>query len=142
MQNLLYRLRNFMYGRYGADKLGYFLIALSCLAAFIRIFFNSSLLSAIQLIGLILFFARFFSKNTARRYEENRRFMSLSGRVSGLFYKIKRWACFQKTKLSEIKTHRYIKCPHCRAVIRVPYSRGKHTLKCPKCAGKFETRIW
>ena len=28
------------------------------------------------------------------------------------------------------KTHRYVKCPYCKAQLRVKYQRGKHKVHC------------
>ena len=128
------KIMRFMYGRRGVDQLGRFLLGVWLVISVVNIFFNSYILSAIQFIPSIGFFYRALSRNLQRRDMENRTYLRYRNKVI-VFFK------FQKQKISEIKTHRYIKCPSCKATLRVKRVTGKHTVNCPKCKNKFETNI-
>lgn len=134
MNNLKNKFISFMTGRSGPDELNRFLLALWFAAAITNIFFRSRVISALQLIPAVLFFLRFFSANTSKRYGENLKYLEISG-------KIKKRFSFRIQQIKEIGTHRYIRCPTCKAVIRVPRKTGKHSLVCPKCSNRFETNI-
>lgn len=122
MANLGQRFRRFMAGRYGTDRLNMAIlitgVIISLIGAFIRIP-ALNLLTTFVSYGL-MFWAIFrsFSRNTYRRYEENRRFMQL----------------FDALKDRE---HRYFDCPKCRQRVRVPRGKGKIAISCPKCREKF-----
>ncbi len=68
------------------------------------------------LLGLVIF--RTLSRNTYKRYRENR------------------WFLMQFTRLKD-RTHRYFTCPKCRQSVRVPRGKGKIMITCPKCKEKF-----
>ena len=122
MANLGQSFRRFMAGRYGTDRLNMTIlitgVIISLIGAFIRIP-ALNLLTTFVSYGL-MFWAIFrsFSRNTYRRYEENRRFMQL----------------FDALKDRE---HRYFDCPKCRQRVRVPRGKGKIAISCPKCREKF-----
>ena len=68
----------------------------------------------------LMFWAIFrtFSRNTYRRYQENRKFLMLLARIKD-------------------RKHRYFTCPRCRQPVRVPRGKGKIAITCPKCKEKF-----
>ena len=138
-----------MYGRYGTDKLnsalGIFWLIVSIVNA---LFFGSLIirLSMTALFGVILF--RSLSRNILKRQEENERFLRFCRRISphtqkirSFFHKVKRWENLQIRKFKDRKTHRYIRCPYCKAIIRVPLRKGRHTVRCPKCREDIKTNI-
>ena len=47
----------------------------------------------------------------------------------------------KKAQFRDRKTHVYKKCPHCKATLRLPKKKGRHTVSCPKCRKRFETKI-
>ena len=115
-------LRKFMYGRYGNDKLNMFLLILGVILCVISLFIPNpvadlvlTLLSYVLLIWAIF---RSMSRNTHRRYQENRRFLSIKNRLKD-------------------RSHRYFKCPKCRQSVRVPKHKGKIAITCPKCKERF-----
>ena len=115
-------LRKFMAGRYGNDHLNMALLGVgvvcSVLSMFIRTAGANMILTLISygFLGLVIF--RSLSKNTYKRYQENRRFLLLT----------------QKWKDGQ---HRYYNCPRCRQQVRVPRGKGKISITCPKCKEKF-----
>ena len=115
--------RQFMQGRYGTDKLNLALlgagVACSILSAIFSWFVIVSLLfTLLSYICLFWVIFRCFSRNTYKRYQENRKFLLL----------------FQRLKDRE---HRYYDCPRCRQQVRVPRGKGKISITCPKCREKF-----
>ncbi len=112
----------FMQGRYGTDKLNMYILGAGVIACVIALFIPNAwvdlILSAVS-YGL-LFWALFrsFSRNTYKRYEENRKFLRLLDHIKD-------------------REHRYFRCPKCRQSVRVPKGKGKIAISCPKCKEKF-----
>ncbi len=115
-------LRNFMTGRYGTDKLNTAILCVGLAASLLSVFFRSSS------VNLVLFFLsygmmfwaifRMLSRNTYKRYQENRKFLQVFGRMKD-------------------RQHRYFDCPKCRQMVRVPRGKGKIAITCPRCREKF-----
>ena len=114
--------RQFMQGRYGTDKLNMVILGAGLVLCLINMllpipFLNLLLtLCSYGLMGWAIF--RCLSRNTYKRYQENRRYLML----------------LQQFKDKE---HRYYDCPRCRQQIRVPKGKGKISITCPKCKEKF-----
>ena len=115
-------LARFMSGRYGTDKLNSVLLwsgLILCLVSmFVPVGWANLALTAVSYVFLGVALWRCFSRNTYKRYQENRRFLFL----------------IQKVKDRE---HRYFSCPKCRQSVRVPKGKGKIAISCPKCREKF-----
>ena len=122
LANLGQSFRRFMAGRYGTDRLNMTIlitgVVISLIGAFIRLPVLN-LLTTFVSYGL-MFWAIFrsFSRNTYRRYEENRRFLQFFDALKD-------------------RDHRYFDCPKCRQRVRVPRGKGKIAISCPKCREKF-----
>ncbi|MBQ3084323.1 MAG: hypothetical protein IJC46_02580 [Clostridia bacterium] len=127
------RVARFMIGRYGADSLGRALIWIS-LAFSVAGMFTFRWFSLISLLLLIWAFFRLFSRNYVKRQRENEVYLRLTA-------KPRNWLKLQKNKHRDRKTHAYKKCPHCKATLRLPKKKGKHTVCCPKCRKDFEVKI-
>lgn len=132
------RLEAFMMGRYGADELYFFIIALGFVLFIINIFIThpiaSYVMTAVEfaLLGLATF--RVFSKSIYKRQQENQKFLKL-------IEKPKNHINLQKCKVRDRKTHVYKKCPSCKNNLRLPKQKGKHTVVCPCCKNRFDVRI-
>ena len=132
--NFRWRLMQFMSGRYGADALFYVMFAVSASLAFANIFVRSYILQMVVYAIMVLAILRVMSRNTAARARENR--IAL-----GVIYKIKE-KCEVRRQRNADHTHIYKKCPHCRAVLRLPRKKGKHTTVCPRCNKSFTVRVY
>lgn len=131
-KNKLYR---FMYGRYGTDTLNkvylgvYIAVVLiySVVSLFITDPKASAILTACYLLTtlllIVLIFFRMLSRNVTKRRRENEAFCG--------FFRLLR------NRFRDRKTHVYRKCPKCRAVLRLPKAKGKHTVVCPRCKERF-----
>ena len=115
-------LRRFMMGRYGTDKLNMVILGAGLIACLVSMFIHfipvNLVLTAISyvLMGWAIF--RTLSRNTYKRYQENRKYLMLLQRVKD-------------------REHRYFDCPRCRQQVRVPRGKGKIAISCPKCKEKF-----
>ena len=132
------KLSAFLRGRYGADALSRALlvvyIAIAVLTVFIKNDFVRITLNGFSLVICAFMFYRMFSRNTAKRTEENRKYL-LGVR------KTKQWFLLRRNKWKYRKTHVYRECPHCHAQIRLPRVSGAHTCDCPKCKEVFDVQI-
>lgn len=134
MRNLFRKTAEFMQDRYGNDKLNNFILIVTAILYVINLFARSSIMIVIiiLLIGLTIF--RALSKNINKRLYENRRFMDIFGAVSDF---VKR----QYMKLRDIKTHRYARCPYCKAQLRLKKRTGVQQIHCPRCGADFKKNI-
>ena len=135
MQNALIR---FMYGRNGFDPLNRFLFWVVLILDIASIFLargESSLggiLSLVVTAAWLLLLFRTFSRNLAKRREENQKFVSWWWRV--------------KNKMSGAKArhadrdHKYFTCRSCGAICRVPVGKGKIVITCPKCRAQIQAK--
>ena len=134
-KNKLYR---FMYGRYGTDTLnkvylGVY-IAVVLIYSIVSLFITDAKVNAIltacylltTLFLIVLIFFRMFSRNVTKRRRENEKFCG--------FFRLRR------NRFRDRKTHVYRKCPKCRAVLRLPKAKGKHTVVCPRCKERFHVK--
>jgi ribosomal protein L37AE/L43A len=115
-------LTRFMTGRYGTDKLNTFILTAGVIMCVISVFVKSDVadLALATLAYGLMFWAMFrtFSRNTYKRYQENRKFLMLVDQLKD-------------------RDHRYFNCPKCRQQVRVPKGKGKIAITCPKCKEKF-----
>ena len=121
-QKLAYGVRRFMEGRYGTDKLNTAILTLGfvlCLISMIiRIPVVNLVLTGLSYALMIWAICRPLSRNTYKRYQENRKYLQIFGRLKD-------------------REHRYFDCPKCRQMVRVPRGKGKIAITCPKCREKF-----
>lgn len=115
--------RRFMQGRYGTDKLNLTLLFIGfgfCILSFLFgwLIVLNAVFTLLSYLCLIMAVFRCLSRNTYKRYQENRKFLMI----------------FQRLK---DRQHRYYDCPRCRQQVRVPRGKGKISITCPKCKEKF-----
>ena len=98
------------------------LLVMGLVITVVNLFFNLQWLNLVLtllgwlLLGLVIF--RTLSRNTYKRYRENRKYLMLLQRIKD-------------------REHRYYDCPKCRQQVRVPRGKGKIAITCPKCKEKF-----
>lgn len=116
------RMQHFMMGRYGTDKLNMFILGAGVIACLLSVVISAPLvdllLTVISYALMIWAICRTLSRNTYKRYQENRKFLMLLDRFKD-------------------REHRYFECPKCHQVVRVPRKKGKIAITCPKCREKF-----
>ena len=147
MNKFLYKIRTafyrFMYGRYGTDTLSK--VILWCYSGVLILYLILSVVFSFTMAGnalattilnvcyfilsgtlAYLLISRMFSRNISKRRAENEKFCG--------FFKLRH------NMYRDRKTHVYRKCPKCRAVLRLPRAKGKHTVVCPRCRNRFEVK--
>lgn len=138
MRKLMYKLQQFMMGRNGSDGLNMFLLVLYIViilaSMFVRNIVAHSILLGVALLVIIWNIFRTFSRNLYKRRKENAVFM-------GFFYRIKNFFVRRRRKWKERKTHKYKKCPACKAQLRLPKKNCTIQVTCPKCGNKFKMKV-
>ena len=113
-------IRRFMQGRYGTDKLNTAILVTGVIICLLSMFIPAASLPltiiSYVLMGWAIF--RMLSRNTYKRYQENRKYLRLVERIKD-------------------REHKYFDCPRCRQPVRVPRGKGKISITCPKCKEKF-----
>ena len=128
------RMIRFMYGRYGADKLGNFLLIVSLVLTVVDLILGWFWLSVLVLALIVYTNYRMMSRKIWKRQHENAVFCKILDRVKKFF-------SLQRSKWRDRKTHVFRKCPHCKNVLRLPKQKGKHTVGCPCCHNRFEIKV-
>ena len=115
-------LRNFMAGRYGTDRLNMVILCAGLVASLLSVWISTAPLNlifwALSYGRMLWAIWRTMSRNTYKRYQENRKFLQFFDRLKD-------------------REHRYFDCPKCRQMVRVPRGKGKISITCPRCKEKF-----
>src|SRR5699024_9720172 len=96
------------------------------LISILLMFFNSRILNTLSMIFLIIVFYRVLSKDTAKRYQENMKFL-------GVWNSMRNKVVNKVRQIKNLKNYKYYKCPSCKQKLRVPRGKGKVSITCPKC---------
>jgi hypothetical protein len=123
-----------MYGRNGYDLLCYAALVLYILCVVVNLFVRSPIVNLVETLLALYIFFRVFSKNLYKRRAENAKFATLLNKIKPPFLLF-------ASRIKEIRTHRYRKCPKCRSMLRLRRRTGKHTVVCPRCRNEFAVRI-
>ena len=115
-------LRSFMAGRYGTDRLNMVILCSGLGASILSVLvpvppFNL-VFWALSYALMIWAIFRSLSRNTYKRYQENRKFLQVFDRLKD-------------------RQHRYFDWPKCRQMVRGPRGKGKISITCPRCREKF-----
>ena len=115
-------LRSFMAGRYGTDRLNMVILCAGLFCSLLSVGVKAGPLNIIfwaLSYGLMIWaICRALSRNTYRRYQENRKFLQFFTRLKD-------------------RQNRYFDCPKCRQLVRVPRGKGKIAITCPRCKEKI-----
>lgn len=126
------KLARWMYGRYGEDAFGRFLMGVYLVLIGINLFVNEDELSFIAMVIAIYMLYRVLSKQRDKRRRENEWYLNWSKP----FY-----LHFRVFKLQmKDKEHRYYLCPKCKQICRVVRRNKKGVVTCPRCYHQFERR--
>lgn len=132
--NLRQKFFQFMYGRYGVDKLTYTLMFVYLTLVIVNVFLHNPIITIAGLLLFVYIIFRMFSRQTYKRSNENQKFMRTINKLTCYFK-------FNFTRLKHIRKKVYCKCPNCKAVIRLPRKRGRHIVSCPKCHTDFPLKV-
>lgn len=134
LNGLKYKLANVMRGHYGMDALYKALLAAMIAFLVLNLFLSSPVFYFLSLLagGLAVF--RGFSKNSARRAGENRKYLALRDRAGKTFLQL-------RNRFRDRKTHRYRACPGCKTTLRLAKKVGVNHVRCPVCKNEFDVAI-
>lgn len=148
MNSFLEKIRMFMYGRNGVDKLSVFTLLAYLVINGIKMFFTRLpvvyyILWLIALAFLLLSFFRILSKNIYKRRYEAEQFEQFLIKINfdGILFKLKKKFNRMSMRVSQFSTHRFRTCPQCNEHLRLSKKRGKRKITCPKCGRKFTAFI-
>ena len=133
MNKLKNWLRKTFVGIYGFDSLYMLMLGTVIAIALINVFVRHWSLWIVELLILGYAIFRAMSHNYRARRREN-------DLVFGFLKSVKKFFALQKNRFKDRKTHIYRKCPECRATIRLPRAKGKHTVVCPRCNKRFTVK--
>ena len=169
MKPWMEKLARFLMGRYGPDSLYTAILVTELVLMVVNFFLNSLILSL--LIWALLFWGifRVFSRNLPARRRENEIWVKIWKKITFGKGPVKNHNSYggygtyanyggygygngngqsyapprpqRKQKLKTDRDHCFRICPQCKANIRLPKQRGKHTVVCPRCKCRFEVRI-
>lgn len=130
MKEKLYR---FMQGRYGTDKLNQFIFYCEIFLLILSLFFKRNIVIYVLFyLTLFLYLYRAFSKNYVARSIENQKFIRVQAKtvhhVQAIYKNLKG------------KQYKYLVCPECAQMIRVPKKKGKIEVHCPSCRKSFDAK--
>lgn len=136
MRNFLSRAAAFMQDRYGMDQLNMFILAVAVILYAVNLFpgVRNTILTVVILLLILLVILRALSKNVTKRLYENRRFTDLWRGIADFFKR-------GYMRIRDFRTHRYVKCPHCKAHLRLKKRTGVQKIHCPKCGRDFKKNI-
>ena len=134
LRNFIKKAAQFMQGRYGHDKLNTFIWIVAAVIYLINLFVRSPILVILILVLGALAVFRSLSTNINKRLYENNRFVNIYTAVADFFKR-------QYMKVRDFKTHRYLRCPHCKAQLRLKKRTGVQHIHCPKCGVDFKKNI-
>lgn len=148
MNSFLEKIRAFMYGRNGVDKLSFFTLFVYLIINGLKMFFYRVpavyyTMWAVALAFLFLTGFRILSKNIDKRRHEAAQFEQflVSINFSGFMFKLKKKFNRMVMRVSQFSTHRFRTCPQCKEHLRLSKKRGKRNITCPKCGRKFTAFI-
>ena len=119
-------LKKFMAGRYGGDQLSLTLLGISIFISILASILHSQVLAIVYIIPLGSVLYRMFSKDIAKHYQENMKFLNK-------WNSIKRKVNNKIQHIKSLKHYKYYKCSNCKQTLRVPRGKGKISITCPKC---------
>ena len=163
MSNWMLKLARFFAGRYGIDSL-YTALTVGALALiFVNLFLGWWNIDLLIMPMLIRSMFRTFSRNIPARRRENDLWVKIWKKITFGKGAVRDWRASpgyggygtygnygypppqpprqKKKKLKTDKYHCFRICPECKANIRLPKQRGKHTVVCPRCKCRCEVRI-
>ena len=96
-----------MMGRYGVDQFSRFLMVLFFVLWGVNLFAGKAIIYYASLAVMIYMYFRIFSRDRAKRYQENIKYLQIKEKV------IRRFKS-EKSQMEQRKTHHIYKCPTCK----------------------------
>lgn len=132
-ETLVYKIRRWMQGRYGADELSKALYIISLVFLILSLFSPMRFFYFPALALMLWSCIRCYSRDYAKREKERETYLRLIGKVKARFQ-------LQCDKWKDRKSFRYFRCKQCKAILRIPKGKGKIRIYCPKCHNEQEAK--
>ena len=126
-------LQRFMMGRHGADQLSFALLIGGLVLSLLMSITGLTLFYWLGIIAYIWGIFRMFSRNDAKRSEENLRWVTFWTKCKT---EVKQFF----VRLKNMRKYKYFKCPQCKARLRLPRKVGEVTVTCSKCKNQFRKK--
>lgn len=138
MNDFRNRMANWMRGRNGMDSYSVFLSWAALICIFLSWIPHLALLDLVGLILLIYSYFRIFSRNVAKRSEENRRHLLRMQKVRDWWWSFRNRMRSLWSNVRQSPEYHIYKCPGCGQKIRIPRGKGRIMVRCPKCGREFQ----
>lgn len=122
--------RSFMGGRHGADQLSLMLVWVGLGLSVLGTLTGIGLFALAGLAAYVYTIFRMFSRDNAKRSEENRRYTAWVARIKTKWKQA-------RSRFRNRKTYKYFRCPSCKACLRLPRGTGIVTVTCSRCKNSF-----
>lgn len=129
---LNYRIQAWMRGRYGSDELSRDMLIVSLVLMLFSWFFKTDFLSTVGFFLCLFSLLRSISKNFDKRRAERDWYLKKAAAPRSAVK-----AAFLSIKDRE---HKYIRCPQCNTIMRVPKGKGAIVVTCPGCGRQHRTK--
>lgn len=120
------RMQSAMEGRYGSDELTQFLISVAFVILLVSLVPKLRFLYVFSAAIMLWAVVRCYSRNMDKRYAEREKYLRFKrAQEEELSFRQRQWV--------DRKTHKYLRCKQCKAILRIPKGMGKVEVHCPKC---------
>jgi len=155
MNKLANWIQRFMAGRNGQDPLNTFLMTIYIILFVVNLFFHNVIISWIDIVVIILWMFRFYSRNVGKRQRENAWFMKTIYKMKNVVQPVITWFKNTKRKTKTVKPvkqkkpkapkldkqHIYKTCPVCANEIRVRKIKGERYVLCKHCHNEVKISV-
>ena len=131
IQNLKEKIDDRIARAYGFDDLVTELIVLGIALVLFDLFSKTQYLSLIGIVCLLTGCLRCYSSNIEARKKELQIYQNLKVSCS-------EWFSETIEKIKDRITYKYIVCPRCGTVVKLPRGMGKVDITCPRCNNVFK----
>ncbi len=135
----------FFQGRCGIDAIGKCTSWFAIIMLLCTMIFHFNTFYILALVALIYSYWRMMSKNVAKRYQENQRFLMHTERIrfffKGIRNKIKKFFSKAKYDSDQRKIYAIFRCPSCNQKLRAPKGRGRIEVTCRNCHTTFIKKV-
>lgn len=121
-----------MYGRYGMDQYGVFLLICATVCTYLAFMVAMWPFYVLRYLPLAYVFYRFFSKDIPKRRLENKNFLRY-------FAPYQQWFKLASSNLRD-RQHKYFHCPKCKQKMRIPRGKGIIMVTCSSCHHIFREK--
>ena len=133
-KDLGYRLSRWLSTRYGTDRMSRDLLIAGLILSIVSRLLRARLLYSLATVMLIVSVLRTYAPSAS--WEKRQRELQI---YTGLYRKAKNAFKLAKLTLTD-RQHKYLMCPSCGKLMRIPRGQGNIVVSCPGCGHQTRTR--